>query len=103
MNINVALLTEENHSECSDLMKLSALQTLAAAYRELTTLRPMSEAPKDGSEIIVYATDTVSSGYAKGDPIPPMWSVTSYHPDAGFCVCELREPIGWLPLPEVTE
>jgi hypothetical protein len=26
-------------------------------------------------------------------------NVCTYHEDAGFCVCELREPTLWIPLP----
>jgi hypothetical protein len=52
---------------------------------------PIDSAPKDGTEIIVYCPP------AHG--LPHMASICAYHEDAGFCVCELREPTLWIPLP----
>jgi hypothetical protein len=52
---------------------------------------PIAAAPKDGTEIIVYCPSAHGLNH--------MVSVCAYHEDAGFCVCELREPILWIPLP----
>ena len=53
--------------------------------------RPISTAPKDGTEIIVYCPPAHGLNH--------MASVCAWHEDAGFCVCELREPSLWIPLP----
>lgn len=52
---------------------------------------PINSAPIDGTEIIVYCPP------AHG--LPHMVGVCSWHKDARFCVCELREPTLWVPLP----
>ncbi len=48
-------------------------------------------APTDGTLIQVWAPS------AHG--LPAMHSLCTYHPDAGFCIDELREPTHWMPLP----
>jgi hypothetical protein len=52
---------------------------------------PIASAPKDGTEIIVYCPPAHGLNH--------MASVCAWHEDAGFCVCELREPALWIPLP----
>jgi hypothetical protein len=56
---------------------------------------PINSAPKDGTEIIVYCPPAHGLNH--------MASVCAYHEDAGFCVCELREPTLWIPLPNVKD
>lgn len=51
--------------------------------------QPIDTAPRDGSLIEVYAPGR--SG------LPPLVSLCVYHPDAGFCVDELRWPTHWRP------
>ena len=46
-------------------------------------------APKN-QEIIVYCTSFQDQ--------PHMVSLCRWHPDAGFCVDELRHPVAWIPL-----
>ena len=53
--------------------------------------RPISQAPQDGTEIIVYCPP------AHG--LHHMASICAYNEYAGFCVDELRTPTLWLPLP----
>jgi hypothetical protein len=48
--------------------------------------QPIDTAPHD-RKIIVFAPA------AHG--LPDLITECQYHPDAGFCVCELREPIYW--------
>lgn len=55
---------------------------------------PIETAPKD-RPILVYAPAR--------DGLPPMMSVCEWHPDAGFCICELRRPTIWTTLPAVPE
>jgi hypothetical protein len=44
--------------------------------------RPIEEAPKDGSIQIVYT--------AAYEDLPAFISECAWHPDAGWCTCELR-------------
>ena len=53
--------------------------------------QPIETAPKDGSLIIVR-TDT-------REGLPAFATVCRWHPDAGWCVDELREVTHWMPLP----
>jgi hypothetical protein len=53
--------------------------------------RDIASAPKDGTEVLVWCPP------AHG--LPSLTRVCGYHEDAGFCVCELREPTHWQPLP----
>lgn len=50
--------------------------------------------PKD-HPILVYAPAR--------EGLPPLMSVCQWHPDAGFCIDELREPTIWTTLPYVPE
>ena len=55
--------------------------------------QPIETAPKDGSEFIVYCPPAHGLNH--------IVSVCAWHEDAGFCVCELREPKFWTPLPNL--
>jgi hypothetical protein len=58
---------------------------------------PIETAPKDGAAILVYAQCLAQCA---GEQLEPFITVCSFHPDAGFCVCEIREATHWMPLPE---
>lgn len=64
-------------------------ELLSAIYRAMfaAAWRPMSSAPQD-RQIIVYCPP------AHG--LPELMCVCDWHPDAGFCVDDLREPTHWL-------
>lgn len=49
----------------------------------------ISTAPKDGRTIMVYAPAREGLG--------ELVSLCSWHPDAGFCIDELRSPTHWQP------
>lgn len=51
----------------------------------------MDEAPRDGTLIEVFVPQKHG--------LPGFISDCSWHPDAGFCVDELREPTAWRPKP----
>ena len=53
--------------------------------------KPIETAPTDGTEVLVYASPW--------DGLEGFQCVVSYHKDAGWCVCELREATHWMPLP----
>lgn len=56
--------------------------------------QPIETAPKDGTEIVVYAP-------AYQDP-KPLASLCAWHESAGFCIDELRQPAFWIMPPKVT-
>lgn len=64
----------------------AAERVLAAGWRQFA---PISEAPTDGTTVVVWAAP------AHGLPGTLTWC--AYHPDAGWCVCELREVTHYLP------
>ena len=51
--------------------------------------QPIETAPRDGRLIVVYAPGR--------DGLPAIICPCSWHPDAGFCVDEIREPSHWTP------
>ncbi len=51
---------------------------------------PIETAPKDGTTILVYAPPR--------DGLSFIVCECAYHPDAGFCVDEIRQPELWMPL-----
>lgn len=53
--------------------------------------QPIDTAPTDGTLILVYAPGV--------QDLDSIICPCAYHPDAGFCVDELREPTHWMPLP----
>jgi hypothetical protein len=50
---------------------------------------PIASAPTDGTEVYVYA--------AEREGLPPFITTAAYHPDAGWCVDELRKVTHWMP------
>lgn len=55
--------------------------------------KPIETAPKDGTEIIVYCPPNQHG-------LGHLASICSWHEDAGWCACELREPTLWTSLPQ---
>lgn len=54
--------------------------------------QPIETAPRDGTQVLVWAPGR--------DGLPSMFSLCAWHPDAGFCVDEFREPALWWPKPD---
>jgi hypothetical protein len=78
----------------------TAARLLASVVGELLDrLEPhsMETAPTDGTPFLAYSVDL------KGCGLSPFFSVCAWHEDAGFCTDEIREPIYWWPLPEISE
>jgi hypothetical protein len=63
--------------------------------RGVSGWRPIETAPKDGATLLAYASP------AHG--LDGFQTLCSWHPDAGFCVDELREATHWMPLPPAPE
>lgn len=79
-------------------------QAIAAWNRRAPEWRTMDDAPLDGTPVLVYARLPAHAKWTDPDRImQPFQSVAAWHPDAGFCVCEVREVIYWQPLPEPPE
>lgn len=56
---------------------------------------PLDEDTPRDELLLVYAPSR--------DGWPPIFSLCQWHPDAGFCIDEVREPDRWWRLPTVTE
>ena len=52
---------------------------------------PIETAPTDGTLLLVFAPSY--------EGLPSMYSLCAYHPDAGFCIDELRSPSHWRQIP----
>lgn len=58
--------------------------------------RPIETAPTDGTMIVVHAEVPAHARCRDAaKELPPLVSLCAYHPDAGFCVCTIREPTHW--------
>lgn len=57
--------------------------------------RQIETAPLDGSTVLVFA--------AGRHGLPAFQTTAAYHPDAGWCVDELREATHWMPLPDAPQ
>lgn len=65
--------------------------------------RSISSAPTHG-KIIVLAQEILDDPTKVPDdfkPLDPLITITSYHPDGGFTVCEIRKTTHWIPLPKI--
>lgn len=51
--------------------------------------QPIGTAPTDGTVVLVFAP----AAYG----LPDFEGECAYHPDAGWCVCELRQVTHWTP------
>lgn len=69
----------------------AVLSAIAAPLRA-QALQPIETAPRD-RPIIVYAPAR--------DGLPEMASMCQWHPDAGFCIDEMREPTHWMEKPTI--
>ena len=62
--------------------------------------QPIETAPRDGTRVLVYARlDPPEKWHEALRDIPPVMAVASWHPDGGWCVCEVRDATHWMPLP----
>lgn len=66
--------------------------------------QPISTAPQTRA-ILVYAQDVAckEGRTIYGEPLPSFFAVVKWHPDGGFCVCQIREATHWWELPEPPE
>jgi hypothetical protein len=53
--------------------------------------QPIETAPQDGRAVLLWAPAT--------EGLTPLYSVATWHPDAGWCIDELRAATHWRPLP----
>ena len=70
----------------------AVISAIAASLRAQGAWQPIETAPQD-RPIVVYAPAR--------DGLQEMASICQWHPDAGFCIDELREPTHWTPIPAI--
>jgi hypothetical protein len=85
--LNEQQLSEERHTD-------SILKLIEAARQSEGGWQPIETAPRDGTEVIAYSQDVRGNS-----GLNPFVSLCAWHPDAGFCTCELRDATHWMPLP----
>ena len=68
---------------------------MADQYVKVDQWQPIETAPTDGTAVLTYAPGKYG--------LIPLFSVARYHPDAGWCVDELRDVTHWMPLPDPPE
>jgi hypothetical protein len=66
-------------------------EQIALAAPPADAWQPIETAPKDGTVVLVYASDY--------QDLPGFISTIAYHDDAGWCVDELRPVTHWMRLP----
>jgi hypothetical protein len=77
---------------------LDAISALAAAGHVIEQdWQPIATAPRDGTKVLVYARVLHPEKWRIY--LDPIICAASYHPDAGWCVCEVRDATHWRPLP----
>lgn len=84
-----------------DDVEAAVTAAISAWNRRADDWQPIETAPRDGTEVLVYATMPDHLQWADPDKqLRPVTRVTAWHPDAGWCVDELREASHWRPLPK---
>lgn len=86
---------------CRDEAAKNRTALAAAGHVIEQDWQPIEMAPRDGTEVLVYAR--VLHPERWGIHLDPMICAASYHPDAGWCVCEVRDATHWRPLPTPPE
>ena len=69
----------------------AAIRALPIPQQPASPWRPIEEAPKDGTLVLVYAPER--------EGLQAICCPCAYRPDAGFCIDEIREPTHFMPLP----
>lgn len=79
---------------------IPAMTAALAAYRR-AQWQPIETAPKDGTTVLVFAQLNPPEKWVEEvRDLPPMICQAAHHPDAGWCVCTMREVTHWQPLPQ---
>ncbi len=87
----VVPLAETEHEEGEYLAALEPEAVLALLDLLDSRWQPIDTAPKDGTLFLAWAPGVFD--------LPAMFSLCAWHPDAGFCIDELRVATHWMPLP----
>lgn len=74
------------HGKANSAWNTRAASRLSRRPTEPEAGQSMDSAPKDRS-ILVWAPTR--------EGLPAMFAICKWHPDAGFCIDELREPVMW--------
>lgn len=91
-------VTRELADQATDVIR-----SLAAALRELTTLRKMAEAPKDGTPVLIICQDMFPQvmHWEESTHGAAGWRLSGGAPTGGFHSGHWFD--GWLPLPPAPE
>lgn len=85
--------------ECWEVWAMRLANASLARIRELEAERewkPIETAPKDGTEVLVWAQlNPPEKWHESVQDLPPFVGIAAYHPDAGWCVCTMREVTHW--------
>lgn len=76
---------------CCAIAEIERLRAAQVGAHVGAGWQPIATAPKDGTLFLAYAE-------AGQHELPALFSLCAWHEDAGFCICELREPTHWQPL-----
>lgn len=80
---------------------LGAMERLfAAGIAHAQAWRPIASAPQDEFVLILAGEYDCGPGV---DQLPAFVTVALYDEEYGWCVDELRQAVGWLPLPPAPE
>lgn len=80
--------------------RIRELEAEIERLRAAQQWRPIEEAPRDGTEVLVWAgLNPPEKWHESLHDIRPYIGPASYHPDAGWCVCTVREVTHWMPRP----
>jgi hypothetical protein len=85
---------DEARARIAELERIiSDAQAAPDAVTQTRAWKTIDSAPADGTLILVFAPGTEFE-------LSDIVCTCAWHEDAGFCVCELRYPTHWMPLPE---
>lgn len=90
-------LIAQNRSLAEEIVKLRAILDLEPDTWTGPPWRPVTTAPTDGTEILVYAPPY--DGPPGCPALPPIICNCAHHPEGGWCIDELRQVTHWMPSP----
>jgi hypothetical protein len=93
----ITRLALDDAEQALDTLDAISADLAADGYAVEQDWQPIATAPKDGTKVLVYAR--VLHPEKWGVHLEPIICAASYHPDAGWCVCKIRDATHWRPLP----
>lgn len=97
----VSVLGEDRIARALMAAAKEADEAATRRERERCGWKPIETAPKDGRKVQVLAVlNPPEKWHDSVRDLPPYEGECSYHEDAGWCVCTMREVTHWRPLPQ---